>query len=968
MIKKNLVAFCLYIMISTSAYPHYSTSKQAIKSNYCHESCLECGGIFGDTCIKCPPSHYLTEYGTCELCSETCLKCEGPNDNDCSQCNTEYYFLIYGRCNEMQRKLQVSNIQLPNSSIYINEYLSIYFNFTSKPIQVNILGNSTIDIFVAFNLSNTWFGIGFGKSMANADMITFEYYNNTLIVSDRYSLNFGTPSLDSVLGGTNDVNLIAWSLDGSLIIAHIQRALNTTDRYDFLIYNGSYPLIWAYGNNLKLSNHYQDGGDFGVVQAVFVNNSQTNATSLLNPLRSKIFMIHGIIEFSVWGVLAEIFSYIPKYFRSSSSYLKKHSMGFWFVALVGVAFEIIAFTYDTDDGLGYLTGSKIIIAHFVIGLIVLILSFIQCFGGTFLASKITGNTPPEKIKKIKKIHAILGVSLLIISKINLILGTLIGNNNKKYFPLMVAYVAVVVTFRILAELIYQVLSADFSKLDSPKYMAPIELLTADQVKLLSMIQENRKIEEIQNLLPRIRWILLGNRVYDVSNLNHPGGDFLIQNCIGKEISRYFFGAHSLEINQKNPPHNHSIWAFNLLNSKFIGYTSPISKLFTTKGKSKLKCIVTEEAKKEESPGLVELENRYLLEENKDNTTKKVKKSKKVIELSLEEIKEYKQFLLNYGPKKFRIRNRTKITKEISRFDFETESFIIKNQIKNVDWFGFYFIVSLSSNPQLKRNYSLALCMNPQYIELTMSMIKFFDEAMIEIELPKKPFSSPIDMNPRNGILSLFIKDYNNSQSLSTTLHVGNKLSTEMEIEIEGPCGKGLGLTRQSKGTNIIFAAGTGIIPFLDLLNYLLCKTMCLAIRLKQKNVLNTFNYEKRDDFYGLNVFDEQYDDVFDPTFKIVLIASFQNEEEIIGKEIIEKLAEINFKYPDLVSNKFIAKIHNIKSSYIQNVSCHFDREFIKDNMPMDYEKVFICGAPTFNQDICDSLTTMGCSQEKIVIL
>lgn len=35
-------------------------------------------------------------------------------------------------------------------------------------------------------------------------------------------------------------------------------------------------------------------------------------------------------------------------------------------------------------------------------------------------------------------------------------------------------------------------------------------------------------------------------------------------------------------------------------------------------------------------------------------------------------------------------------------------------------------------------------------------------------------------------------------------------------EIKGPMGKGLGLTAESKGKHIAFAAGTGVLVFVDL--------------------------------------------------------------------------------------------------------------------------------------------------------
>lgn len=48
--------------------------------------------------------------------------------------------------------------------------------------------------------------------------------------------------------------------------------------------------------------------------------------------------------------------------------------------------------------------------------------------------------------------------------------------------------------------------------------------------------------------------------------------------------------------------------------------------------------------------------------------------------------------------------------------------------------------------------------------------------------------------------------------------------------IKGPYGRGLKLKPMSKGYYIIVAAGTGIVPFVDLFHYLLQKTLIKLIK------------------------------------------------------------------------------------------------------------------------------------------
>jgi predicted ferric reductase len=46
----------------------------------------------------------------------------------------------------------------------------------------------------------------------------------------------------------------------------------------------------------------------------------------------------------------------------------------------------------------------------------------------------------------------------------------------------------------------------------------------------------------------------------------------------------------------------------------------------------------------------------------------------------------------------------------------------------------------------------------------------------------------------------------------------------------GPYGRGLRLNSKSKGFYIIIAAGTGILPFIDLFHFLLLKTLLWLIQ------------------------------------------------------------------------------------------------------------------------------------------
>lgn len=88
-----------------------------------------------------------------------------------------------------------------------------------------------------------------------------------------------------------------------------------------------------------------------------------------------------------------------------------------------------------------------------------------------------------------------------------------------------------------------------------------------------------------------------------------------------------------------------------------------------------------------------------------------------------------------------------------------------------------------------------------------------------------------------------------------------ELRKDDTYEIKGPMGRGLGLTKESKGTFIAFSAGTGILVYIDLVAR-------LALQ-----VLNLIPPE----------------DHLHPDFKFILYTSFQSRTEGMCLDLIEGL-------------------------------------------------------------------------------
>ena len=67
-------------------------------------------------------------------------------------------------------------------------------------------------------------------------------------------------------------------------------------------------------------------------------------------------------------------------------------------------------------------------------------------------------------------------------------------------------------------------------------------------------------------------IILDDLVLDVSSymFQHPGGQFLIQHNVGRDISKYFYGGYSMETQENLRSYSHSYTAIATIN-KLVKY-------------------------------------------------------------------------------------------------------------------------------------------------------------------------------------------------------------------------------------------------------------------------------------------------------------------------------------------------------------------------------------------------------------
>lgn len=169
----------------------------------------------------------------------------------------------------------------------------------------------------------------------------------------------------------------------------------------------------------------------------------------------------------------------------------------------------------------------------------------------------------------------------------------------------------------------------------------------------------------------------------------------------------------------------------------------------------------------------------------------------------------------------------------------------------------------------------------------------------------------------------------------------------------------MGLTKNSNGNHIIFCGGTGIFPFLDLLDYLLKKSIYQILS-------STIGKEIAEE---TNVFKEDFQSSFGLKFKVILYAAFQSKEEIEYLDFIIELYKINKKYNLELFDMILRFNDKTNISGLPTTDSYFDDKFFSENIvPDQCSKIFVCGNPKMNKLIPEICLRNQIEKEKIKLI
>ncbi|CAD8092049.1 unnamed protein product [Paramecium sonneborni] len=793
-----------------------------------------------------------TQYGRFQLqsyqCHYTCATCDGPFAYQCTKCTDTNIQVLNGRCNINY----YNNVtQLFNEQILIKDEFILEWEYDKNEniiLQIQIL-------------KCDWFGLGFNSDkMLNTDMLLIKIETATINNDNGYYIQiddmFGNqnmvPYSDTQLYGTQDWVLDSFIYNNStdLFIIRVHRKLKTSDKYDYdFSLKKDILSIYAFGRD----GQQYHAANRGAFQFELSKNNQSFQKDYWDQL---IYNGHIILMLLFWSFISDVGIFYGRQLKSYPKYVRVHGMIFLFLSIATYffVFGMISQQQKKIQQLGY-QETKIIL-HFILGVLILLILTIQIFLGLLARNNLESNNGTYLIYKVKYIHKYLGYLLYIITKIQVIIGISIFDSS--YIGIFIIYYILLFLLKFTIEMLYYYQVSAITR----KRIKYSQIEQDQQTLYESIIEKLNTGTSYQEMIedyPKITYIILREAVYDVSDFNHPGGQYIFRKIKGREIGRYFYGSYPIKDTQL---HKHSLFAINYIETRYLG-----------------------DFKNESCPLLY--------------TVTETKKPQHI--WTLQEVKS--------------------MGTNVSLFKFINQDFKVNQTIQGVSWFGRYFYIKpygIGLEFQ-ERPYTVVSCLNELNIKYRYELIEYFKQ---------KDWTKPLPQQPQlSNTLQFVIKKYNGQKNLSKFIHS----ASHKRFEITGPYGFGLELDDNSAGVHYVFCQGTGVLPFLDLCDYLLRKSLFSIMY--QDGLPNSQQYTHLD------------------KFKLVLNVS--SKTPILG-------------YPILQDLEYLNKQHNLNLFELHITKLHYSKKDIQDKLKYQAAKVYVCGFQQFEDDIIELLQQCGVDSRLIL--
>lgn len=752
-----------------------------------------------------------------------------------------------------------------------------------------------------------WLAFGFGLSMKDAEIVKLERdpadYSRVLV--ETCYLN---GHRDPVCSG------IAQSWAATSILANRTyfrvTLVRNSDRVDQGhgkdIYRGHNDMIWAYTDSEKLEYHdmRKEGSNFGTLA---MNLKKGNLDESLK----WGFIRHEYVEFFIWVFVADSLIYLALYAKWFPYWQLIHLFGFsivfFFSYFAGHAQQS---NWKPVDTAAYKKESSRVNSHKNYSNILLYLTLVQFLCGIVL--ELINLSPAGTVSRrfkywLRLLHRILGSAVWLIARIAVFIGVLLYYTKFNHALLIVVLIVETVAFSLgLAYLQYKRFKVRDMTVEEYNKITDDQINKARLSFMSEMPQDSNVIDDLRKGMTRSQLnklhpdrtvVVHANKVYDLTGFNHPGGMAFLRDANWMEVSRYLLGVTGIEKNAGDV-WKHSKNAFAELDKRAIGYLY------------------------EEGQGL---ESHWPLILKSDGRVSFVRHL-------------------------FTMVDRQSISKSTSIVKLSHVDFNVNVDAKGVRWLGRHYLLSVPELSSKIRIYSHCQSMASEMILYDRELLSHFHRV---IQGKEDASSLSLEWPTRLDYLPLVIKKYESDFALSKIIH---GLALGDKILVDGPYGTGFPLTEDLRGDVLLVAGGTGIIPFIDLINFLLKKAMSMALTKRSKStqfILPSQDYNRI--FRGC---------------RFTLACSFQHRDDFVFHEIVQQLVSINDDYGLGMFKCFLRLDDPADDGFgLPRVQTYFDENFLRLRLAelSDLQRILICGPDKMNTGVFNTLTrNMGVDEDIII--
>ena len=302
-------------------------------------------------------------------------------------------------------------------------------------------------------------------------------------------------------------------------------------------------------------------------------------------------------------------------------------------------------------------------------------------------------------------------------------------------------------------------------------------------------------------------------------------------------------------------------------------------------------------------------------------------------------------------------SKTTISQTTFGFEFHNPKYEIKLNPLGIDWLGKHWILG---DDKKMRLYTNCIMLDPKVVKYRDYLTSHYKQVTGGDEIQEGGKENQqggtlakVEYPESSENLILVIKEYIFKKALS---HKLAQASTGSEWMLEGMIGAGLEIHQDFSGVCIIVAAGTGILPFIDLLDLLYKKALYRGLK---KQGADTSVVKPEQDY-----------EAFFPGAKFKLFCAFRTIEDFIGYEWIGHLAELSNQH-EMGLFECIARVKadGLNMGGIKTTQDYFNKEFFERNATKQrFEKLWVCGPPKMHVTVFDDFVSLGTSPDKILFI